>query len=189
MPTIISTDRVNLHRKLRMWDMRLGSGNTGVVRQTEEDPTTSSASGRPRGITSIVKGVAQSRGAVFGLAFNSQVHVYNETDLTTLHRDYGSNGIEKTMRCMSYWIKMCISRNGQHLVSGGQDGTAFMWNTGRATDVDNARVLQDQVPILSALHGHEGEVGPVEMDGDGVIVTCGVDGTVRFWREVADEVE
>lgn len=163
--------------------MRLGSGNSGNVAQTEDDPTLSFGSKRPRGVTSIAKGSAQTKGIIFGLTFDSQIHVYNETDLKATQRDYGSNRTKKTMRCMSYWIKLSINRNGQQLLSGGQDGSAFLWNTSRAKVPGDAR---DDISVVRALTGHDGEVGAVDFGGDS-LVTCGDDEVVRFWRAAPGE--
>lgn len=163
--------------------MRLGSGNSGNVAQTEDDPTMSFGSRRPRGITSIAKGSAQTKGMVFGLAFDSHIHVYDEAGLKAIRRDYGSNRTKKTMRCMSYWIKLSINRNGQQLLSGGKDGKGFIWNTSVVRERDE---VLDTTPILSTLHGHTGEVGAVDFGGEN-IVTCGDDRVVRFWREISGE--
>lgn len=110
--------------------------------------------------------------------------MYDETSLDVVQRDYGSNGTNKTMRCMSFWVKMSISRNGQQLLSGGQDGNAFLWNTSRVCARDSVHGLQES-QILSALKGHKGEVGAVDFGGD-TMVTCGDDAIIRFWREISD---
>lgn len=168
---------------MRKWDVRLGSGNAGNIAETESDPTTSLSSKRPRGITSIVKGATHTKGMVFGLAFDSQIHIYNEIDLKSIAIDYGSNRTSKTMRCMSFWIKLSMNRSGQQLLSGGQDGNAYIWSTS-SVGAEDARQTQI-TPVMTTLEGHEGEVGAVDFGGDN-IVTCGADEVVRLWREVED---
>lgn len=174
--------------KLRKWDVRMASGNwfdsnrnKANVGQSEEDPTISSSAGRPRGITSIVRGSGRTKGMIFGLAFDSRLHVYEDSELAVMHRDYGGNGTHKTMRCLSYCIKLGIHMSGEQIVSGGQDGAAFIWNTSGLGVAGVVAKENKKRPKMSKLAGHNGEVGAVDFAWDS-LAACGIDGTVRIWR-------
>lgn len=168
----------------------MGSGNiykrdqaNGCISRSDDDPTLSSHSKRPRGITSIVKGSGITRGMIFGLSFDSQIHVYETSNLGILRRDYGDNRTKRFTRCMSYSIKLGMHDDGDRFVSGGQDGNAFIWDThheGGDTSVSNAKTES----FLRVLGGHTGEVGAVDIAGN-MVVTCGIDRAVKIWSVTA----
>ncbi|MEH2461619.1 nSTAND1 domain-containing NTPase, partial [Nostoc sp.] len=69
------------------------------------------------------------------------------------------------------WVSsVAISRDGQTIVSGGEDGTVRLWN------------LQG-LPLAEPFSGDQGWVSSVAISRDGqTIVSGGGDGTVRLWN-------
>lgn len=173
----MDTDYGFPYRRLLAWDARYSTYSSGNTTRMGEDPTTAQGSIRPRGMTSIVKGLGRTNDMIFGLAFNSQLHVYDISTLNVLHWDYGDNKTRRMMRCMSYWVKLGIHPDGDQLASGDRNGKACMWDTGR--------VKEECASVISNLTGHDGEVGAVDLDRD-KLVTCGDDGIVRIWRKQID---
>lgn len=172
--------------KLRLWDARLGSHNRGNVVQYGQDPTITK---RARGLTSLAKGIGRTAQYIFGLAFNSQVHVYNANDLTVSERDYGNNSTEGFMRCMSFWIKMSMRTDGEQLVTGGRDGGVHVWDLskigGAGQSIDPR---ENRQPITQLVEGHTGEVGAVDFGYD-IVATCSDDARVRTWHHDIPRVD
>lgn len=66
------------------------------------------------------------------------------------------------------------------IVSGSEDGGMVWW------DVQSKAVLQKEEAEGG---GHEGVVLGVDTGGEGLVVSGGVDRTVRVWERVGEEVE
>lgn len=167
-------------RKLKKWDLRMGTTNTKHVLESDTDPTMTPKSIRPRGITSIVRGSGRTDGLLFGMAFNSQLHIYDEATLGVVERDYAVNSKTKDMLCMSYLVKLSIVGNGERILSGGKEGSACLWDIGCLGTRRNAGEKVDRGPTIERLTGHAGVIGPVDNNRSG-FVTCGDDGFVKYW--------
>lgn len=165
------------YSRLRIWDSRLGSRNKGSVIQYGQDPTVEDNTKRARGLTSIAKGVGRTAEYIFGLAFNSQVHIYNATDLTISNRDYGKNSTKRFMRCMSFYIKLGIRTDGEQLVTGGREGAVHVWDIGNPSQT---AAWSEERPVSQLVEGHTGEVGAVDYGHD-VVVTCSDNATIKVW--------
>lgn len=179
-----------IDRKLKKWDLRMGTTNTKHVAESSTDPTMTLTSMRPRGITSITRGSGRTRGLVFGLAFDSQLHVYDEATLEIVERDYAGNSRTRDMRCMSYAVKLCTVGDGEWILSGGREGSAFLWDTGhvkaetRSVDRKEER-NHPEASLIEQLPGHVGLIGPVDNNRSG-FVTCGEEGVIQYWDRSVD---
>ncbi len=71
----------------------------------------------------------------------------------------------------SFYVKVAISPDGTHVMSGSRDGCAYIWQADRPHD-----------PAYT-LEGHTGEVTGVDWcSADfGRVASCSDDGTVRIW--------
>jgi WD40 repeat protein len=68
------------------------------------------------------------------------------------------------------WDALAVSRDGQTLVSAGQDGGLTFWN------------LAADPPTPRRVEAHAGQVNALVLSGDGTtLASAGDDGLVRFW--------
>lgn len=87
---------------------------------------------------------------------------------------------------MSYAVKLSTVGDGEQILSGGQEGSAFLWSTsyletrGSARNT-NTRESHSQESVVEELIGHTGLVGAVDNNRTG-FATCGDDGLVRYWQ-------
>ncbi|KAI9067644.1 WD40 repeat-like protein [Trametes sanguinea] len=196
---------------LKLWDVRLPSSNTRskakkatkqrpVPLFTSSDPTTYGGTRRARGITTLALGTGPTAALVFGLGSDSRVHTYALPSLTPLSGHSTSTPptgnadadaaedphafSHLRMKTTSFYVRMATSPCGRWLAAGGiAEGRAYLYDVataGRARDAGRGW----WGPGVE-LRGHTGEVGAMDW-ADGMLATCGDDGTVRVWRPDLD---
>ncbi|XP_055381821.1 protein lethal(2)denticleless [Condylostylus longicornis] len=93
---------------------------------------------------------------------------------------YSSKPIEKYVgfRNGTFYIKSCLSPDGQYLISGSSDEKAYIWN------------INNPTPLLS-LNGHMVEVTCVAWSSsyDMPIVTCSDDARHKIWRIGPEKIQ
>ncbi|XP_071963595.1 denticleless protein homolog [Antedon mediterranea] len=74
----------------------------------------------------------------------------------------------------TFYVKSCLSADGQYLLSGSSDNNAYIWKVG------------SECPVAK-LTGHQGEVTSVSWCPEDFrkIMTCADDNTFRLWRSDA----
>lgn len=160
---------------------------------SDVDPTTYNGTRRARGITSLVQGSGPSRGLLFALANDSQVHTYDLASLAPLSGNADDSRIDpwsyayENMRTNSFYVRAALSPCGRWLASGGAaNGSVFLFDAGCGGKERSAMARcrsggMDRRFQGVELHGQRGEVGAVDW-AEGMLATCADDGTVRIWR-------
>ncbi|OSC98732.1 WD40 repeat-like protein [Trametes coccinea BRFM310] len=194
---------------LNLWDVRLPSSNTRsrskkAAKQrpmplfTSPDPTTYGGTRRARGITTLASGTGPTAALVFGLGSDSRVHTYALPSLAPLSglltfpstpgdaeaAEDPHAFFHPRMKTTSFYVRMATSPCGRWLAAGGiAEGRAYLYDiaaAGRARDAGRGWWGSGV-----ELRGHTGEVGAMDW-ADGMLATCGDDGTVRVWRPDLD---
>lgn len=92
---------------------------------------------------------------------------------------YNSEPIQryKGLKNGSYYIRTCLSEDGQYLLSGSSDERAYVWN------------VNNPFPVIT-LEGHEVEVSCVAWSrtNDFRLVTSSDDAFLKIWRLAPDEI-
>ncbi|KAH9475314.1 Cell division cycle protein cdt2 [Psilocybe cubensis] len=155
---------------LRLWDLR--STNT-YLSCSSLDPTVYNHR-QSRGIVSLVSGVKESDGTIFGLGTDARIYVYCVLDLNV----YSSqNPCDSLWGSPSFYVKSSLSPCGRWLAYGGgpHNGDAFIFSVARDTRLDVG-------PIHAVrLRGGSSSSCGVDWSSDSLAV-CAEAGRVRIWR-------
>ena len=194
-------------RILRQWDIRYIDNRRKSKRKdptwvdaipgpsymSSIDPTTYGGTRRARGITSLTQGSGPSRGLIFALANDSQVHTYDLGSLEPLSGHTNDAGADPwshahaNMRTNSFYVRVALSPCGRWLASGGAaNGSVFLYDVSAGARERGAMTSCKAGSMAGQLrgvelHGQRGEVGAVDW-AEGMLATCADDGTVRIWR-------
>lgn len=129
-----------------------------------------------KGFTNLV--VDESGTKLFASCMDSNIYCYN---IGTFSKD--PLVVYSGAKIKSFYIKSCLSPDGQYLLSGSSDEKAYIWN------------INSPVP-LATLTGHSYEVTSVawahhqnNLDGGNVaLVTCSDDACHKIWRIGPEEL-
>jgi WD40 repeat protein len=148
--------------RLRLWDAELLQP-IGTI-------TTSTVEGKPYPIWAATFS-PDSRKIVTGSGgYDNSLQIWNVDTLTPDGPAMvGHNGYQ--LYSVSY------SPDGNHIVTGGYDGTTRVWDVGSRDD-EVAVLAADQNPVLSVAYSHNGKW----------IASAGADGRVRLWDAEHDYV-
>ncbi|MEG4842753.1 nSTAND1 domain-containing NTPase, partial [Microcoleus sp. B9-D4] len=176
-------------RTARLWDT---TGKQLAILQKEKDPRqVKSALFSPDGKLVVTLGkdnviylwdtsgkklheLSNHEGEVKSVAFSPNgTLVTAEDDGIVRVRDKYGRQLSWRKKHQGQVNSVAFSPNGKQLVTGGQDNTAFLWNTDHLLDT-KAKII--------ALDKHRGDIINVAFSPDGkLIVTVGKDDSVRLW--------
>lgn len=130
-----------------------------------------------KGFTNLI--VDESGSKLFANCMDSKIYSYN---VSTYSKD--PQMVYSGLQINSFYIKSCLSPDGDYLLSGSSDEKAYIWN------------LKNPEPLVS-LSGHNFEVTCVAWSnhqnnldgGDSCIVTCSDDACHKIWRIGPEEVQ
>lgn len=124
---------------LLKWDLRTVTSAKNAV-DMSDDPTISSESKRPRGITSIALGTNDS--LVYGLGTDGTIRSYLTSTLQSRSQLQVALPQFNSSSSLPFYCKLAASPCGRWLASGGTDGKAYLY------DVSNGTAAYNQKPVV-----------------------------------------
>lgn len=129
-----------------------------------------------KGFTNLI--VDDNGARLYASCMDSNIYCYN---ISTFSKD--PLMVYTGAHIKSFYIKTCLSPDGEYLLSGSSDEKAYIWN------------VKNQIPLVS-LVGHAFEVTSVawshhqnNLDGGNMcIVTCSDDACHKIWRIGQEEL-
>ena len=129
-----------------------------------------------KGFTNLI--VDDSGKKLYANCMDSKIYSYN---ISTYSKD--PHMVYSGLKINSFYIKSCLSPDGEYLLSGSSDDKAYIWN------------IKNPNPMV-ALSGHNYEVTCVawsqhqnNLDGGNMtVVTCSDDACHKIWRIGPEEV-
>ena len=125
---------------------------------------------RYRGISAIAKDPTSSRFVVCYIDNHMAMFDSNNASSTFLNTEPIRHFVSLDYNTSSYYIKPCVSPDGNYVACGSTTGHVFIW------DVDHPMVSP------TCLVGHGCAVSSVHWSRNNTLVSCSDDGTTRVWN-------